>query len=229
MVPKTIHNHAPYNHLVSSGFYRSYKVTFIVVCLLLLSSCQTLLTKQNEQQTIDDNPAVDRPAISSPTIDTPLTWAQQQSWFKPFFLMKNINSAVAVAELSKYFIHSNTLSKKELKREIAITESAYTTDSHPSIALSLAYLLTINPSTEHLKKSKTLLNILIADDMTHENYRAFAQLLLLSITDHSTQRRLLRNATTTNKALNKQLEALKNIELKINDRQPTTGSTELIP
>jgi hypothetical protein len=65
--------------------------------------------------------------------------------------------------------------------------------------------------------------------MTHENYRAFAQLLLLSITDHSTQRRLLRNATTTNKALNKQLEALKNIELKINERQPATGSTELIP
>ena len=72
--------------------------------------------------------------------------------------------------------------------------------------------------------------------MTHENYRAFAQLLLLSITDHSTQRRLLLDTKTTNNALNKklevlnkQLEALKNIELKINDRQPTTGSMELTP
>ncbi|MFT6102385.1 MAG: hypothetical protein ACJA2B_000827 [Candidatus Endobugula sp.] len=229
MMPKKTHKHAPYNHLVSSGFYRSYKVIqdktvlyksiLLALFLLLLSSCQSLPVIQNEQTIIDENLP----------IDTPQVWAQQQSWFKPFFLMENINSAVAVAELSKYFIHSHTLSKKELKREIAITERAYTNDSHPSIALSFAYLLTINPSTKYLKRSKTLLNILIEDDITHENYRAFAQLLLLPITGHSTHRRLLRNATTTNKALNKQLEALKNIELKINERQPTAGSTELTP
>jgi hypothetical protein len=176
------------------------------------------------QQTTDVNST-----INATTIDSPQAWAQQQSWFKPFFFMQNTNSALAVAELSKYFNHSRTLTKKELTREIAITEDAYTSEMHPSIALSLAYLLSIKPSTKQIKRSTELLNVLIADDTKHENYRAFAQLLLHSISANSTHRRLLRNAKAKNNGLTKQLEALKNIELKINDRQSTTGLTELTP
>lgn len=185
------------------------------VCLINLGACKTLDVTPNNEEV---------PISSQATNKEVQPWAKQQPWFIQLFASEQSKSATAIAELNKYFNSVQNLSRERLKHEISVTKSAYEIELHPAIGLSLAYLYTVKPSIKSTRKAKNILKQLIGNKEVHENYRAFSQLLLRSVVDGAIQRRLLIEARRKNKALNQQLEALKDIELKINERKPTTES-----
>jgi hypothetical protein len=194
------------NKSVLNGFCQFF---IVGVCLMSLSACKTFSAAPSE---FDDYQKV---------TEKTQPWVKKQSKLAQLFSSEEAKSAAAIVELSHYFNRLHEMSPEVLKNEISIAESAYKVEPLPVIGLSLAYLYTIKLSLSNTKKSEKILVGLIKNSNVSESYRAFAQLLLHSVVAKSDQRRFFLTERRKNKKLERQLEALKNIELKINERQPT--------
>jgi hypothetical protein len=187
------------------------------VCLMGLSACKTLSTAPSGSQEINSPRQI---------LEKSQPWTKKQPKLMQLFSSEEARSAAAIVELSHYFNRLHEMSPEALKNEISLTKNAYKKEPLPVIGLSLAYQYTIKLSLSNTKKSEKILVDLIKNNDVDESYRAFSQLLLHSMVAKSDQRRLFLKERRKNKTLKQQLEALKNIELKINERQPTAELAE---
>jgi len=196
---------------------RLFQCFMLGLCWISLSACKTVNTMPDDEQHMND--ALIANVEMRPWMKKPLGIAQ-------LFATEESSSASTIVELSHYFNRLHQLSTEALKGEISVVENAYKAEPLPVVSLSLAYLYTVKLSLNNTKKAEKILVGLIKNTAVHESYRAFAQLLLHSMAGEAAQRRLWIKERRKNKTLNQQLDALKDIELKINDRQPTTESVE---
>ena len=196
---------------------RLFHIFMLGLCWISLSACKTLNTMPDDEPHVDDSPIANvemRP------------WVKKSLGITQLFATEESRSAVTIVEISHYFNRLHHLSSEALKNEVSAAENAYKADPLPVVSLSLAYLYTVKLSLNNTKKAEKILVGLIKNTAVHESYRAFSQLLLHSMAGEAAQRRLWIKERRKNKTLNQQLDALKNIELKINDRQLTTEPLE---
>lgn len=196
---------------------RLFQCFMLGLCWISLSACKTVNIMPDDEQHMNDTPIANvemRP------------WMKKPLGITQLFATEASSSAATIVELSHYFNRLHQLSTEALKGEISAVENAYKAEPLPVVSLSLAYLYTVKLSLNNTKKAEKILVGLIKNTAVHESYRAFAQLLLHSMAGEAAQRRLWIKERRKNKTLNQQLDALKDIELKINDRQPTTESVD---
>lgn len=173
------------------------------------------VTKNNTQNKTIDIVAPKNEIYQSKTVKHPeqATTAEQES-------------ADMVAKLIVYFINAKQFSELSLKQEIAVMEDKYKRDENPVTHIKLAYLLSLSKwSINSARKISNLLNSVRKNSGVHANYKALSDFLSSYINTQNDLQFRLGVERKQNKELQKQLDALTDIEMKINEREPIPNTS----
>lgn len=131
-----------------------------------------------------------------------------------------------ILQLMQQFLAFNTFSEKQLIAEKRELESRCQQDGKPADCLLLAYLLSLSAANvENLNRAQALLNQVEKDSRAHVDHQILAKFLALHVEKADAQIQQRRKERRRRAELQKRLDALTDIETKINEREPIPNSS----
>ncbi|WP_086933498.1 hypothetical protein [Agarilytica rhodophyticola] len=141
-------------------------------------------------------------------------------------LSETQKNASMVAELIVYFVNAKQFSPSSLEQETELMEDRFKEDANAINRIKLAYLLSLSKwSPRNTKNIASLLNGVRQNSRADANYKALAEFLTSYINTQNDLRFRLQVERKHNKELKKQLDALTDIEMKINEREPIPNNS----